>query len=211
MAREMDLQIEGYEFTRNWFRTRNLATFREFVFPEWAGKRMTYLEIGVFEGMSMCWMIEHVLTHPDSRAVGVDPWLLTTKLDSLQMTDVMVRAFQNVRVANSIASKAVLIRGSSVEVLRKMVGRGGFMGIRPRNVDLCMVDGDHNRLGAYDDARMALRLVRPGGWILFDDVENDKPKEDHVRAGLDMFLEEFGDSVKQVWKHRYMECYEVVK
>jgi len=57
-------------------------------------------------------------------------------------------------------------------------------------------------------AKDCLKLVRPGGWLLFDDVENDKEKKDHVKQGLEMFLKRNKDSVKQVFKHRYMEGYE---
>jgi len=64
-----------FRFTRNWFRRRNQATFEEYVLPMWAGKPITYLEIGVYEGQSLTWMMQNVLTHPDSRAVGIDPWL----------------------------------------------------------------------------------------------------------------------------------------
>jgi len=213
MVRQMDLQRKGYVFTRNWFRARNLDTFRTYIHPEWAGKPITYLEVGVFEGMSLCWMTEHVLTHTESVGIGVDPWLITVKLSEDEMEAVMNRAEDNVSIANEGRNKnTLLIRGSSVEVLRRMAfGRRGYLGIKPRVVDLMMIDGDHNRLGAYDDACMALKLVRPGGWILFDDVENDRPKADHVRDALDMFLAEFRDSVHMVWKHKYMECYEVLK
>ena len=51
--------------------------------------------------------------------------------------------------------------------------------------------------------------MKPGGWMLFDDVENDKPKAKHVKQGINMFLSIHGDKVKQVFKHRYMECYKV--
>ena len=67
-----------FQYTRNWFCLRDLATFREYIMPQWKDKPIKYLEIGVFEGMSMVWMLHNVLTHPDSRAVGVDPWLMET-------------------------------------------------------------------------------------------------------------------------------------
>ena len=98
MARLMDIQpIEDhkFQFTRNWFRNRNMQTFREYVHLQWTGRPMVYLELGVFEGMSLVWMLQYVLDHPDSRAVGVDPWLMTRKLDENTMTEVMVRAYRN--------------------------------------------------------------------------------------------------------------------
>jgi len=210
--RKMDLKRSGYTFRRNWFRNRNLSTFRDYVFPEWYGERMLYLEIGVFEGQSICWMLEHVLTGGDARAVGIDPWLLTTKIDGQEMEEVMNRAVANVGVATgSRAEKCALIRANSAEALRRMCGnRDGWMGVREKSVDVCMIDGDHNSLAVVDDARHVLPLMKPGGWMLFDDVENDREKQVHVKQGLAMWFEEAGDSVRLLWKDRYVECYEVM-
>lgn len=204
----MDLlwKEHAFTFTRRWFLMRNLPTFREFIFPQWAGKPLFYLELGVFEGMSLLWMLQRILTHPDSRAVGIDPWLITTKLDAEQMEEVRQRAFHNL----SFYPQCQLIRGNSAEVLRRMVRRGGYAGVAHNTVDLCMIDGDHNALTVLDDARLCLKLVKSGGWLLFDDVENDREKQNHVKHGLQSFLNEHGGEVRFLWKHRYMEAYEKV-
>lgn len=202
----LDRSVHDFHFTRRWFLNRNCATFREYVYPRWAGTPATYLELGVFEGMSMTWMMQRVLTHPESRAVGVDPWLMTRKLDSDFMDAVRKRARHNTRI---YSPRCELIRGSSAEVLRRMVGKDGYAGIKRDSVDVCMVDGNHNALAVLDDALLVLQLVRPGGWILFDDVENKIEKADHVKHGVAMFVEEAGDKIKQIWKHKYMEAYEV--
>lgn len=202
--RQMDLQLGHYQFTRNWFRNRNLATFREKVHPEWAGKPIVYLELGVFEGQSLCWMLEHVLTHPDSRAVGVDPWLMTEKLNDDLMSDVMTLAYNNVRAFNC---RCQLYRANSAEILRIM-NKQGFAGITKNSLDICLIDGNHNALAVLDDCLLVLQLMKPGGWMMFDDVVNAHEKKDHVKQGLEMFLAQAGDRVKEVWKHGHMECYQ---
>jgi len=199
--REMDLTPNGYQFTRNWFRNRNLPTFRKFVHPEFAAKPVTYLEIGVFEGQSMCWMAERVLTHPNARGVGIDPWLMTVKADGTMMEMVRQRALHNV----GLWHQCQLVRGHSSEVLRKMKGEG-LAGITRRSVDICMVDGNHWAPYVLDDAYQCLQLLKPGGWMLMDDVENDGRKWHHVKEGLDMFMKKYGRCVEQIWKHRYMAC-----
>lgn len=209
MARKPKYHIDyaqhDFRFERNWFKARNLETFREHVLPRWRGVQCLYLELGVFEGMSLVWMNQHVLTHPRSRSVGVDPWLQTTKLTGDYMEDVRQRAIHNLK---PWADKCRLVRGNSAEILRRMQGRGGFEGVEKGTVDLCMIDGDHNELAVLDDARQVLSLVRPGGWILFDDVENDRPKEKHVKQGLDLFLAESGPRVKEVFRHKYVVGFE---
>jgi predicted O-methyltransferase YrrM len=202
MSRKLDLSPLGYQFTRSWFLNRNLPTFREFVYPEWANKPCTYLEIGVFEGQSLCWMLEHVLTHKDSRGVGVDPWLMTTKLNEADMEAVRLRAAHNV----SKWEHGSLVRGASAEVLRKMAGRG-HAGISKGSVDLCMIDGNHWAPYVVDDAEQVATLLKPGGWMLFDDYSNDIPKKDHVKQGLEMFLASHTKfEFTELWRHRYMVC-----
>ncbi len=210
MTRKMDIDKTQYDFqfTRNWFRNRNLATFRKFVHPQFTNKPTTYLEIGVFEGMSMVWMLQRVLRHSDSRAVGVDPWLMTRKLDAKEMHAVLYRAFHNIY---PWVDKCQLQQGNSAEVLRRMGSKRGFAGIKPNSVDLCMIDGGHNELAVWDDARIVYPLMKDGSWVIFDDVENDNTKPRHVKQGLDFWLKEIGDGVKEVFRHKYMVGYEVVK
>lgn len=211
MVRKMGIQPmdHGFQFMKNWFLNRNLKTFREKIYPEFNGKPILYLELGVFEGMSLVWMFQHVLTHPDSKAVGVDPWLLTTKLGANTMNDVMLKAQHN--LSPWISGKCILVRANSAEFLRKCLGRRPFHGIKANSVDLCMIDGNHHALAVLDDARFCCRIVKPGGWLLFDDVENDHEKSDHVKEGVEMWKKEMGNQIKFLWKHRYMEAYERVK
>ena len=64
------MEYEPYDFTHDW-----AAAFRENaekLFSKYKGQPITYLEIGTFEGNSLCWMCDHILTHPDARAVSVD-------------------------------------------------------------------------------------------------------------------------------------------
>ncbi len=210
MTREMDIDKTQHDFlfTRNWFRLRNLSTFRKFVHPQFAGKPINYLEIGVFEGMSMVWMMQKILIHPDSRAVGVDPWLMTRKMDSKKMEIVQWRANNNIVPWKD---RCTLIQGNSAEVIRLMGGRKGFAGITKNSVDLAMIDGDHNAPAVVDDARIVYKVMKNGGVILFDDVENDHTKPLHVKQGRDQWLEEIGDGAKHLWSHKYMAAYEVIK
>jgi|GEM_PF-2535026 len=203
--------IEG-TYTRRWFLRRNYQTFELHVAPTWRGRPVTYLELGVFEGMSLAWMLKNVLTHPDARAVGVDPWLETTKMSAEDMEQVRLRATGNLEPWTS-TGKCMLYRANSAEILRKMLGRRGkqYPGFGPGSIDLCMVDGNHWSLAVLDDARIVYQLLRPGGWMLFDDVENRVVKPDHVKEGLGMFLAEVGPKVRLLTKHRYMELYEKVE
>lgn len=205
MARKMALQAEPnhqFQFTRKWFHNRNLGTFRDYVHPEFNGKETKYFEIGVFEGMSMCWMLQHVLTHPKSKALGVDPWLATAKLDQTYMDEVQARARHNTKVWRD---RCDLQRYNSVELCR-IILRKGYKDFKAESVDIAQIDGDHTDLAAWSDARFVYEILKPGGWMLWDDVENDREKANHVKQGLAKFMEEYEGKVKEIWRHKYMVC-----
>jgi len=71
-----------------------------------------------------------------------------------------------------------------------------------------MVDGHHKSFAVAEDARISLRLLRQGGWLLFDDVENMRKKKDHVKQGIELFLSKHSCRVKLLWKHHFMEAYQ---
>jgi hypothetical protein len=208
--REKDIihSQHDFQYSKRWFLSRNHASFCKYIYPKWAGKPIFYLEIGVFEGLSMVWMMQHVLTHPDSKAVGVDPWLMTCKPDTYDMDKIRKKAFHN---TSPWKDRCKLVRANSVELLLSAYKPNIFHGVQRNSLDLCMIDGDHTAPGAWNDARLVKPLLKRGGWMLFDDVENDLKKRFHVKDGIKLFLKNHGKGMKLVWKHRYMECYEKTK
>jgi hypothetical protein len=60
-----------YVFTQDWFTRKSPAW--EVVLKDLAGKPdLQYLEVGVYEGRSVVWVLENILTHPTSHATGID-------------------------------------------------------------------------------------------------------------------------------------------
>ncbi len=204
----IDKSVHEFRFTRNWFRNRNQTTFSTFLPPKFDGSTpVKIIQIGVFEGMDLVWQMQNTLRHPDSKAFAIDPWLETTKLDHAAMDEVHERAIWNLR---PYRSKVQIHRGLSQDVLSTAVKAGRLAGVKNGTWDMVVIDGDHRSEAVVKDATLALQLVRPGGWLLFDDVRTQQKKVDEVEVGLRKFLDTWGDSVKQVWSHRFCECYEKV-
>jgi len=196
-----------FEFTAKWFLNTNLPTFRDYVYPVWKDKPISYVEIGVYEGMSLVWMMQYILTHPNSHAVGIDPWLMSLKYDEEHMEAVRLRAYHNLAPWRKRCS---LVRGNSIEVIGKALYRKkvGFFGMIRNSVSLCLIDGDHHELSTTRDGELCLHLVRPGGWIMFDQINTPRTKRGFAKDGLKLFLERNGRQVKLIWKNRYIEAYE---
>ena len=200
---------DGYDFqfTRNWFRNRNQATWSTFLKPHYRGLKMEWpirmLQIGVFEGADLVWCLQNFLGHPDSRVIAVDPWAETTKLDSAYMAAVEQRARHNLSYWQD---KVQIIKGYSAQVLQELCNDPANL----NSFDLIVIDGDHTRAAVVTDAVYSLELAKPKGWLVFDDVRNRIPKPDHVIHGIEEFLCDCGDRVKFKWAHRYCDCYEKI-
>lgn len=201
IERKLPIDRREHEFTRSWFVHRNLTTFSTFLEPRFPpGKPWRMVQIGVFEGMDLVWQLQNILTHPDCRALAIDPWLATTKLNADHMQRVEGRARRNLE---RYGSRVEIVKGLSQDILRERTPE-----LR-ETLDYVIIDGDHNAAPVFQDAILSYWLVKPGGWLVFDDVENRTPKKDHVKHGVDRWLDSgYEEKVRQVWKHRFCECYE---
>lgn len=191
-------------FTRYWFR-RNKSIFMGHIHPQFVGKPIKYLEIGVWEAGSLHWMMSNVMTHPDSRCIAIDPYAaMGRRHPQSQMDEIYNRARTN--CLPWIENKQLdLIRGESKTILPGLAGRK-FDG----TFDFCYIDGDHKADAVFADATHCFRLTKSGGWILFDDVNPFRPKVGEVKDGLDMFLKSVEGQIKEIWRGKFANCYEKV-
>ena len=198
----VDMTECWFKFTRRWFKFRNQTTFSTFLpkrFP--SDQPWKSIQIGVFEGYDLAWQMQNLFRHPDSRVIAIDPWEATTKLDQSYMDAVYDRAKHNLR---KWRNQIELVRGYSQEVLKNLASQPH----EQNSYDLVIIDGDHNAPGVYEDAVWSYELVKPGGWLLFDDVRNQRPKKHHVQEGLDNFMSDYEGRVKRIWYHRFCDCLE---
>jgi len=208
----LPLNRGGKRFRRNWFRYRNCCTFSTFLpnrFP--ADRPWNMLTIGVFEGAQEVWLMQHILKHPDSRLVGVDPWMGSqmdkSKMDQTFMDECYDNAQHNLAPWKD---QVTLVCDLSQVALQRAIEAGEIAGIPVGQFDLVIIDGDHNEVPVLIDAVNSFQLVRSGGWLLFDDVRNRIFKPHHVLHALHKFLDQYGDQLQHVWSHRFCECFERV-
>ena len=139
-----------------------------------------YLEIGVHNGTSMSYVVNQSV-RPLS-CIGVDLFSHTTqryKHDKLQQE----RTLKNIESLNTSKSSIHLIKGDSrAAATYEQVAQV----LQGQPVDLLFIDGDHEFAGVESDFLMYSGLVRPGGFIVFDDANTQYPGilkcvEKHVR------------------------------
>jgi predicted O-methyltransferase YrrM len=164
-------------FTEDWV-SAHVPLWEKLLAPL-AGQPVKALEVGVFEGRSTVWLLEHVLTHPEARLTWVD-----TFAGGAEHTDANLGGLETRFRANTARFGAKLSGhvGRSRDVLRGMDAGERF--------DLVYIDGSHEAADVLADAVLAWPLVEPGGLVGFDDYAWQVFPEPHRRPALavDAFL-----------------------
>ena len=168
-------QGEGpYRFTAPWH-TKVMGSWADVLGPLAGREGLDYLEIGAFEGRSMLWMFENVLTDPSSRVTVVDVFMGDYE-----------QTFDDNLAASGFADRVTKIKGPSGQVLRAMT--------EPR-FDVIYIDGSHTADDVLADAVLAWDLLELGGLLIFDDYEwkgrvdgGQLPLELRPRLSIDAFL-----------------------
>jgi predicted O-methyltransferase YrrM len=190
----IDYSQRPLEFENTWFAERNQKTYSAFLphrFPNDQPWRVVL--IGVWEGMDSVWLLQNILGHSQSFLVGIDAWEAYSKVTQDQIERIEKHAMKNI----GWHPKCRLLKGWSKDILPTLQGE---------HFDLAIVDGDH-KAAVYPDAVQSLRLLKPGGWMLFDDVRRSRTRLGPVAKGLRKFLDEYGDRMEFVFAHNFMNCY----
>lgn len=202
-----------FKFTRKWFVHRNLSSWSTFLPKKYKRKGRVkpwnMLQIGVFEAYDLCWCLQQVLQHPDSRVLAIDPWLPNRKIPDME--GVYQRACHNL---HPFRKKTHIERGLSQDILPQIIENGITINgrhIQAGEFDLIIVDGDHHAPAVFSDAINSLKLIGKNKWIVFDDFHNRIEKKHHVQEGIEDFIDIRGDAVKLAWQHRFSICLERIK
>lgn len=141
------------------------------------------VEIGVFEGRTSQWLLEHVLTGPDCRLFCIDPFAGLTHYGR-DPGDYFARFQENVA---EFGDQVQVLRGDSHLVLRDELAKH----VRYGQAALIYIDGDHRAPEVLEDAMLAWRFLRPGGLLIFDDYEWTVPGNalEQPAMAVDAFLQ----------------------
>ena len=137
-----------------------------------SGLPILYAEIGTWKGNSAEWVCKHVLTHPESRGVGIDSYPADFKRTQ-QFVDENVKAHAVARMKRfSDAGKWSWIFEKSQDALRTWE-RGV--------IDVLYIDGSHLAHDVMMDFCFAWPHLRDGSLVIFDDFQIGQRRE---RKGL---------------------------
>ena len=146
------------EFTNNWFE----ITARE-VWDRCLPKFniQTVLEIGSYEGRSVCYLIEHAVRPLQIHCI--DTWQGSAEHQGTDMLAVEQRFHRNIRLAQERAGKycgVTVHKGASSAVLPRL--QHDFF-------DMIYIDGSHVAPDVLTDAVLSFPLLKSKGLMIFDD------------------------------------------
>lgn len=159
------------EFTRNVSVWASLLTpFRE--------RQATFLEVGVYEGRSTRWLMEHVVVHPRSRLFYVDCFQPTAETEVAGKADVEERFLRNLAPFHG---QMIGLKGRSAERLRELP---------LRTFDFVHIDGSHAAPDVLSDACLSWLLLKRGGLLAFSAYGwvGASDARQCPKLGIDVFL-----------------------
>ncbi|MFM9268116.1 tetratricopeptide repeat protein [Tychonema sp. BBK16] len=169
---------KDYQFTQDWF-THNIPVWKRHL-QQFAGTpEFQVVEIGSFQGMSACWLLDNILTHPTAKITCIDLYFQQDFKGNIAKT--------------GVADQVIELEGYSQNLL---------VNLTSEYYDIAYVDGCHKPTSALQDAILSWRLVKVGGMMIFDDYEftfPDSPEQD-TKIGINLFLEMFANQLEVVHK-----------
>jgi hypothetical protein len=140
-----------------------------------------YLEIGAFFGANICSILKTYARTEGSEVHCVDPWIAYNMYPEYQGEGVMQNVYASFmknmgQLPNSDASKVHIHRGFSADILPKF---------SDDYFDIIYIDGNHEASNVLEDAVLSHKRLKPGGWLIFDDLSPNWPG---VETGLNSFM-----------------------
>jgi predicted O-methyltransferase YrrM len=164
-----------YTFTHGW----HLAHIPEWKrhLKEFKGKPNVHaLEIGAYEGLSVIWQLENILTDPSSSITCID----------IFMQDGLEEKFDHNIAVSGMANKVIKIKGPSEIMLRDL---------DIEKFDYIYIDGSHMPKWVLNDAVLSWEILKPGGLIIFDDYRGMFYPEKRFKLTRISFLDNY------IWRH----------
>ena len=144
------------------FHSRNIPLWTELL-AEFKGKPATYCEVGLFEGLSMCWVMENILTDPNARAYGIDTFKGSDGIRECVVIDGVTLEQRYRENIKPYEDKIVTHVGESRVIL------GSWQQNRDPYLDFVFVDGNHDADACYLDMALVWPLLKPKGIMIVDD------------------------------------------
>lgn len=171
-------------FLYDWF-SNNITVWEKFLKKFKNRKNLSFLEIGCFEGQSTLWLLENILTQPNSKIVVIDTFAGgdDQKHFGVKTGNLLKRFKENLKdyiSEDPEENKVIIKKGFSSEILKKLEGKFDFI----------YIDGSHIAKDVLEDAVLSWELLNDNGIMIFDDYSWDRYNDETLnpRPAINCFL-----------------------
>jgi predicted O-methyltransferase YrrM len=186
----------GYIFTHDFF-SGNIETWSKWFAEEITAAPIEALEIGSWQGGSTTWLLDKVIFPRGGRLTCVDTFEGSS--EHAAWINKIGKRIEDVFDHNVAAS-------GHANLCRKLVGRSQAVlrELYEERFDFIYIDGAHEARWVIEDAVLAYGLLKPGGYLLFDDYDYRFPHKPGQNTGIavDAFATCFADEVSIIGKGR---------
>ncbi|MBU2259628.1 class I SAM-dependent methyltransferase [Patescibacteria group bacterium] len=193
-----------YRFTADWF-SNQIPIWEEHLSDLRGKPSIRFLEIGSFEGRSTCWLLDNILTHPDSIITCIDTFSELKKeqlekhgefwgINPPYPHNINVEEIFDYNIqATGSPQKVNKLKGKSQRLLRNLPFEH-FNGV--------YIDGSHLAADVLSDAILAWPLLKEDGILLFDDWGLDmyRDPKNNPRTAIESFMKVFEGSFEALHK-----------
>ena len=181
--------MSDYQYTKDWFNWAPRVW--EQLIPH-LPERKNFLEIGSFEGRSAVWTVQHMM-EDGGEIVCIDTWEGGAEHVNGEISGAEDRFKHNIDLImkNFVDRTVQPIKSTSVEAL------GGLIA-QKKQFDFIYIDGSHLAKDVLTDACMAWPLLKPKGFMVFDDYSWRPPGFtvlQRPKVAVDAFINMFEDEL----------------
>lgn len=175
----MEFQGIQYRTADNWFPHVPVA--------ELGQRPIKYLEIGALHGANLLSVARTYAAHPESELHAIDPWVDYAEYPEAYEQATGYETFMANVARSGYQHKIRVHRGfSHVEQAR----------LEDNSFDLIYIDGNHEPEYVLEDAVLAFRKLKVGGYLVFDDVGWGGP--DEVSKGIHAFCDGYHKRIRKI-------------
>jgi predicted O-methyltransferase YrrM len=185
---------------KNWFSSGGRRRNFKRALKHLIGTPAAYLEIGVFRGDSLTYVLQNILTHEDSSAIGVDPWLAECMGRPWTQAECEENRNLSIDATAKYGEKCQLYRQKSSDWFQTCgpVCHEAF--------DAIYLDGMHDYEPLQEDFLSAWPLLKVGGILIIDDLG---ARHSEIGELMDDLTPEYGSRWEVLFKNYQWGCKKV--
>ena len=182
--------MSDYQYTKDWF-SCSPGVWEQLI-PHLPARK-NFLEIGSFEGRSAVWIVQYMM-EDGGELICVDTWEGGAEHVNGEMSGAEDRFKHNIDLimGNFVDRDVQPIKSTSVDALGNLISY-------KKHFDFIYIDGSHLAKDVLTDACMAWPLLKPKGFMVFDDYSWKPPGFtllQRPKVAVDAFINMFEDELQ---------------